>query len=134
MKNLQKPDLIFPELSYEIIGTCFNVYNQLGFGHKEKYYHNAIEIELKNRKIAFKSQVRTNLFYKENKIGTYVFDLIIDNKVVVELKVGTHFKSQDYKQLKSYLIQSGLGLGLLVRFDDRGVTFSRVLPPSFVDL
>lgn len=133
MKELQRADLIFPELSYQIVGTCFDVFNELGYGHKEKYYQNALEIEFKNKKITFRPQVRADLIYKGTKIGTYIFDFVIDNKVVVELKVGARFKKRDYKQVKNYLVESKLKLGLLVRFDESGVTFSRVLPPPFVD-
>ncbi len=134
MKEVKKEDLIFPELSYKIIGTCFDVFNELGFGHKEKFYENALAIEFANKSLTFKKQVKADLIYKGAKIGIYIFDFVIDDKIVVELKVGVRFKKRDYDQIKNYLVQSGLKLGVLVRFDESGVTFARVLPPSFVDL
>lgn len=134
MKDLIKDDLVFPELSYKIVGTCFDVFNELGFGHRENYYQKALELEFKNKQLKFTPQVRVDLIYKGMKIGNYIFDFVIDDKVVVELKVGTRFKKRDYEQVKGYLIQSGLKLGMLIRFDESGVTFARVLAPASSEL
>ena len=129
MKAPKRQDLIYPELSYKIIGTCFDIFNELGFGHKEKYYQKALEVEFGNKAIRYQSQVKSDLFFKENKVGLYYFDFLIDDKIIVELKTGSRFKKRDYEQVKSYLVQSKLKLGILVRFDESGVTFSRVLLP-----
>jgi len=131
VKTLNRLDFIYPELSYKIIGACFDVFNELGFGHKEKYYQNALEVEFGSKAIRYQSQVRSNLFFKGNKVGLYYFDFLIDDKIVVELKVGSRFKKRDYEQVKSYLVQSKLKLGILVRFAEDNTTPPRILSPNY---
>ena len=63
-KNLIKKDLIYPEISYQIIGILFEVYNQLGPGYSEKYYQKAVAIELKRCGLSFKEQVFEPLKFK----------------------------------------------------------------------
>ena|SRR3989338_4178453 len=127
--TLKKKDLLFPELSYQIVGACFDAYNEIGSGHKEKYYQKAVAVHLKLRSFKFKEQASFPIMVKEQAIGNYFFDFVVDDSVVVELKVGRRYRKQDYEQIKRYLSHSKIGLGLLVRFDESGVTFQRVLRP-----
>lgn len=129
MTEIVRSDLIHKELSYQIVGACFDAYNEIGPGHKEKYYQKAVAVHLKKRGISCNEEVHTTLEVQGEHIGDYFFDLLVDASVIVEFKVGRRFRQQDYEQVKRYLIKSDLELGILVRFDESGVTFQRVLRP-----
>ena len=73
-------------LSYKIRGACYEVYNTLGPGYKESIYHNALAREFKTRKIRFTEKARIPILYKNEKVGMYEPDFIIDDKVLIEVK------------------------------------------------
>ena len=124
-----RKDILFPELSYQIIGACFDAYNQIGGGHKEKYYQKAVAVELRRRAIQFKEQLYSPLVCGGVIVGRYVLDFLVSDIIVLELKVGGRFRQQDYRQVQEYLIQQNLQLGILIRFDEDSVMSHRVLSP-----
>jgi len=107
-------ELIYPELSYQIIGLLFKVYNELGGGYQERIYQSAIKRELTDNKIGFIEQVSTNLIYKGQNLRRYRLDFIIEHKIVLELKVSPKFYPRDIMQVLGYLKQSGFELGILI--------------------
>ena len=119
--------VIYPELSYTITGVLFYVQNTLGVGHKEKYYEEAVAQELAKRGVLFTRQFYVPVIYEGKNIGKYYFDFLVDNKIVVELKVGNHFSPQSIEQTYRYLRVSDLRLGILARFSHDGVKIKRVL-------
>lgn len=121
------PELVHKDLSYIIVGILFKIYNELGGGYQEKYYQKAIALELKKNKINFQQQVFVPLKYKEEGIGRYCLDFVIDNKIVLEIKVSPVFYVRDIKQILGYLKASGLILGILVSFTKNYLKFKRVL-------
>lgn len=118
-------ELIYKDLSYEIVGLVYNVYNNLGYGYREKLYHKAFEEELKNNRLAYKREVPIELKYQGKIISKYYVDFIIEDKVVIEFKIANDFYTRDVKQLISYLKASGLKLGLLIIFTKNGVKYKR---------
>ena len=125
-KNI-RTDLLYPELSYKIIGVTFEVYNKLGPGYLEKYYQRAIAIALKDSGLKYREQVYASLMFKNVKIGKCFFDFLIEDKIVLELKIGDRFSKQDIEQIHSYLKVNNLKLGLLVNFTSQGVRFKRII-------
>lgn len=119
--------VIYPQLSYEIIGLVYKVYNEIGPGYQEKYYQRALALELKKEKIKFKENVFVSLTYQNKDIGRYYLDFLIENKIVLELKVGVRFYHRDYKQILAYLQKTNLKLGILVLFTKDGVKFKRII-------
>ena len=85
MKN-GKTKLIYPEISYKIMGILFDVYNELGFGYQEKYYYKAIQKGLTEHKFKIKEQVPIPIKYRNEKIGIYYIDFLIDDCIVLEIK------------------------------------------------
>ncbi len=104
---------------------AFEVFNNLGYGYREKLYHRGFAEELKNRKLNYKREVPIILKYKEKIIGKYFIDFIVENKVVIEFKVAKDFYTKDVKQLISYLKATGLKLGILIIFTKDGVKYRR---------
>jgi len=127
MTKVRRKDLIYPELCYQIIGILFEIWTELGHGHKEKIYQKAITKELKNLGLKFKEQLPTKICYKDEPVGIYYFDFLVENKIVLEIKVRNYFSTKDIKQLYSYLRAKKLKLGIIAHFTRTGVKFKRVI-------
>lgn len=123
----EKQELVYEELSFKIVGVLFEVDNQLGNGFQERYYQKAIAKEFRNREIQFKEQVHVPLMYKEEKLGDYYLDFVIEDKIAIEIKKDKRFSQRNITQLHAYLKASGLKLGILANFTSDGVKFKRIL-------
>ena len=110
-------ELIYKDEVYQIIGAAMEVYNQLGNGFLEAVYQDALVLELRLRKIAFQEQTPLELTYKGHTLRhTYVPDLIVFDKIVVELKAISMLGPNEEAQLLNYLKATGMRLGLLINF------------------
>ena len=127
MEDLKNSKVLYPELSYKIIGILYDVYNTLGFGYQEKYYYRAIKEGLVSNKLAVKEQAHIPLQYKNSKIGRYFVDFIVEDKIVLELKRGDRFSRVNIEQVYGYLKSTGLKLGILANFTSDGIKFKRIL-------
>ncbi|HOK35553.1 MAG TPA: GxxExxY protein [Candidatus Pacearchaeota archaeon] len=127
MQKLKRQDLIYPELSYQIIGILFEVYNQLGSGYHEKYYQKAVALQLKKNKISFKEQVYTPLTFKGEIIGKNFLDFLIEDKVILEIKKGDRFSKKHIEQILNYLKTTNLNLGILANFGSKDLKFKRIV-------
>ena len=112
--------LLHPELSYQIVGICFDVHNELGRFAREKQYGNSIEIRLKESKLNFNGELR-------NSESGNIFDFIIEDKIILELKSKDLVTKLDYFQLQRYLHSSGVELGILVNFRNKYLRPKRIL-------
>ncbi|PIZ89152.1 MAG: GxxExxY protein [Candidatus Nealsonbacteria bacterium CG_4_10_14_0_2_um_filter_38_17] len=119
--------LVHKDLSYKIIGLIFKVFNKLGYGYQEKYYQRALALELDREKIDYIQEKEIKLDYQNKTIGKYFLDFVIENKIVVELKVANIFYSQDIKQILSYLKASGLALGILIIITKSDIKYKRII-------
>ncbi len=124
---LQNKNILFPELSYQIIGCAFEVYNTLGAGLLEKQYQKAMSLEFKQKGVSFTEQTYYPVEYKGTNIGKGYMDFLVEEKVVVELKRGDHFSRTHINQVISYLKYSGLQLGILIHFTGDSVKHKRIL-------
>ena len=120
-------ELLYPDLSYRIIGCAFEVYNELGGGHKEIAYHKSCGIEFKKKFISFNENLDSPLLFKDSVVEKNFFDFSVENKIVVELKSRDRFIKRDFEQLSNYLNNSNLKLGILIAFGRTEVKFKRVL-------
>ena len=109
-------EYLYEDITREIIGSAFEVYKKLGYGFLEKVYERALVVELKERSINFEVQKPIKIFYKGQNIGDYVADLLVDEKVIVELKVEKEYNPRHEAQLINYLKATGLKVGLLINF------------------
>lgn len=104
------------ELTREIIRGAFEVHNQLGYGFLEKIYEKALMYELNTMDIQCEQQKELPVLYKGVHLGTYFTDLIVDNKVLVEIKVNERLRHEHAPQVLNYLKATGLRTGLLINF------------------
>jgi GxxExxY protein len=108
--------LLYGDLSRAIIGAAIEVHKWLGPGQLESTYQHALERELAFRGIEHQAQVPIASFYKGAQVGNFVVDLIVEEKIVVELKVAAKLLPVHRAQLTSYLRTTGHRLGLLINF------------------
>lgn len=103
-------------LTEKIIKCAFNVHNELGSGFLEKVYENALRIELVQENLKVKQQVPVEVRYKGKVIGNYCADLLVEDKVLVELKAVETLVKEHEIQLVNYLKATGFNVGLLINF------------------
>jgi len=120
-------EIIYKELSYEIVGVLFEVFNDLGYGHKESYYEKAVARGFDYRSIKYRRQVPFKLNFKGKEIGRYYLDFLIDGKIVLEIKRGNYFGKKNIEQVFNYLKVTNLKLAILANFTPNGIKFIRIV-------
>jgi len=118
-------DFLYEEESYKIRGACFKVYNTLGGGIREKIIERALTKELLSQGVTVENQTRINIVYKNEKIGIYIPDLVVDNKIIIEIKSKPFITKEDKKQFWSYLKGSKYKLGFLIDFTSQKLIIER---------
>lgn len=108
--------LLEERLTGQIIEGFFSTYNALGYGFLESPYSNALAIELCSRGLSVRREVPVELSYREQKIGFHRLDMVIEERVVVELKACEQLADAHYRQLLNYLRASGIQVGLLLHY------------------
>jgi len=126
-RNRIRKDILYPELSYKIVGILFEVHNKLGYGYQEKYYEKAIAKYFDIHSIRFKRQAPYQIRMCGDIIGRYYLDFLIENKVVLEIKKGNYFPKQNIDQVNAYLKVTNLQLGILANFTSTGIKFMRLV-------
>ena len=126
-KGLQRKDLVFPELSFKIVGCAYDVFNELGPGHTEKNYQRAFAVVFEEKKIKFQEQVYYPLKFKDRLIGRGFLDFLIEDEVIVEIKKDETFTKIHIDQVLNYLKLSNLKLAILLNFTKQGVKFKRIV-------
>ena len=115
------------ELTETVIGSAFEIANVLGAGFLEKVYERALIRELALRGVSAKAQVSFPVCYKGKYVGEYLADLVVEEKVIVELKCVERFANEHLAQCINYLKASGLRVALLINFQRPKVEWKRVL-------
>ena len=113
---LGKKYLDINELTYQINGAIFEVNKVLGAGFLEKIYENALLHELNNRNLKAKAQVPITVKYKDEVVGEYFADVVVEDKVILELKAVEALEKIHEAQLLNYLKATDYKIGLLVNF------------------
>lgn len=117
--------LLHEELTEKIIGCYYEVFNELGFGFLESVYEGAFLHELKLQGIKAVSQSRINVFYKGEKVGVYFADIIVEDKIILELKA-TALKDDFRYQLFHYLKATDMEVGYIMSFGKKA-EYKRVI-------
>lgn len=119
--------LLFEDLTFQIIGAAMEVHRTLGPGFLESVYQRSLEIELGLRGLRFGAQQRVPLQYKGAALGEHVLDLVVDDKVVVELKTVKSLNADHIAQLLSYLKAARLPVGFLINFAKATLEYKRFM-------
>ena len=114
--NADFQDFKYKELTEEIIKVFYKAYNQLGYGFLEKVYENAMMIEFRKEDIYAIPQAPIKVLYEEEIVGEYYTDIVVDNKVIVEIKATKKMSEDNEAQLLNYLKATKIEVGLLMNF------------------
>lgn len=124
-----KDEAAFPqkEITEAIIGAAFEVYNSLGYGFLERVYHRALQVELLTRGVRAELEKRITVRYKNIVVGDYDADLVVEDSVIVEIKVAAQYDKRDEAQLLNELKATGIKVGLLLNFGRTKVELKRLV-------
>ena len=119
--------IIHKQLSFDVVGCAQKVHSVLGPGFPESVYHRALCVELAKSKIPFESEKSVEVWYEGNLCGTFRMDIVVDEKVVLELKALNGLVNDHLGQALSYLKATGLNLAIILNFGCRSLEIKRVV-------
>jgi GxxExxY protein len=125
--GVRMAEILFKQLSYAIIGGAMEVHNILGSGFLEAVYQAALEKELRLRGIPFERKVKLPVSYKGELIGDYEADLVVDGKIIVEIKSIFRLTPAHEAQAIHYLAATSLQLAILINFGETSLQSRRVV-------
>ena len=120
------------QLSYVVRGCVYEVYRQLGCGYLEKVYERALLRELSLQGLNAERQVPFKISYKNEIIGEYYADIVVEKSVILELKAQQSMPRESEAQLLNYLKATGLKVGLLINFGEKSLKFKRFIKEKSV--
>jgi len=113
------------DLTEQIIGCAYRVYNTMGFGFLESVYENALLVELRKTDLEVEQQSPITVKYDDKVVGDFMADLVVEGCVIVELKSVRQLTKAHEAQLVNYLVATGKPVGLLINFGEKGVDVRR---------
>jgi len=119
-------DLLYKELSYKIIGYIYEMYNEIGFGYQEKHYQRILEEIFREKRLDYKRELYGKLIYNEKIIARFYLDFLIEDKIIIELKVANDFYTRHICQVLTYLKVNNLKLGIIILITRNGIKSKRI--------
>lgn len=126
MNRLKEPELLFESESARIRDACFEVHRTLGPGFLEKVYENALAHEIKMAGLGYEVQKNLRVHYKGLEVDSFIADMVVEGKIVLELKSVSVLSDAHKSQLKNYLKGTNMKLGILVNFGSEKMEFKRI--------
>jgi GxxExxY protein len=124
----QRGELMYPELSYKIVGAAMEVHKHLGNGFLEAIYDEALAMELSALNIPFEYQKDLKVFYRGKPLKhTYRADFVVDGKIIVENKASSGLTNNDRAQMINYLKATGYRLGILINYGSPSLQYERLI-------
>jgi GxxExxY protein len=120
-------DFSLQPVTQQLIGAAFEVHNILGFGFLEKVYQRAMQIELQSRGVKVELEPKIQVQFKGVIVGDYAADLLVEEKIIVELKADATYQSFHEAQLLNELRGTGIKLGYLINFGREKVEYKRMV-------
>ena len=124
---MAEADLLYSDLTRKIIGVAMEVHSSLGSGFLESVYEEAMAVEFDLRGIKYERQKAIDVFYKDRKIKHFICDILVEDKVLIELKALKHLTDIEYAQTLNYLKATGLKLGFLMNFGSKSLDYKRFI-------
>ena len=120
-------DILHKDLAYKVVGAAMEVHRELGPGFLESVYQRALAVELRARDISFEQHCRLPVHYKGEIVGEYETDILVESKVILELKAGSSLTAAHQAQARHYLSATGLRLVLLINFGQESLVTKRIV-------
>lgn len=109
------------------MGALFAVHTELGPTLLEKYYQRAVAKEFDRQNISYKREIPITLRYKDEAIGKYILDFIVEDQIILETKAQAGYKPSFFKQVLAYLRETELSLAILVNFRSPRLQYKRII-------
>ena len=120
-------DIVFKEMSYRIVGLVMKVHSELGGGFLEKVYENALMLLLNKEGIPARQQAPISVFFEGQSVGDYFADILVDGKIILELKTVEKIGDAHRAQVINYLRATGLKLGMILNFGKKSLEYERLV-------
>jgi GxxExxY protein len=120
-------DILFKDLSYRIVGLAMEVHNQLGYGFLEKVYENSLMILLREHGIKAEQQKQVPVYFHNELVGDYYADILVEDKIVLELKSVEKIIDAHKAQTLNYLKATSLRLAILINFGKEKLEYERLV-------
>lgn len=120
--------MLHADLTDRIIRQFYRVYNELGFGFLEKVYENSLKIAFTKEGLAIEAQKPINVYFEEHLVGDFFADLVVENKIILELKSATDISTAHEAQLLNYLKATRTEVGLVLNFGPKPQVACKVMP------
>ena len=125
MINLGEILMLHKEISGKILEASFEVGNELGIGFIESVYENALVIALRDKGFEVKTQVPLKVIFRGNVVGDFYADLLVERKIIVELKAVKKMGNEHFAQILNYLRATGIEVGLVINFGNPKIEYRR---------
>ncbi len=120
-------EIIYKDLSFQIVGLAMEVHNQLGYGFLEKVNENALRILLRKNGLQVKTQYPITVRFEGEIVGQYYADMLVEDKIILELKVAERIHPASKAQALNYLKGTGLKLAIILNFGPKKLESHRVV-------
>lgn len=117
--------MLYEELTKKILEACFEVSKKLGIGFLESVYEKALIIALQQKGLKVESQVPLKVLFRGAVVGEFYADVLVENKILIELKAINNLANEHFAQLINYLKATGIEVGLLINFGNPKLEYRR---------
>ena len=125
--NTNNPKILHQELAFQIVGLAMQVHSKLGCGFLEKVYENSLMISLRNAGVSAVQQSPITVLFDGEKVGTYYADILVENKIILEIKTVSEISESHKAQSLNYLKATGLHLAIILNFANVRLEHQRIV-------
>ncbi len=125
--NTNENEILYKDLSYKIVGLAMKVHSKLGYGFLEKVYENALMVLFRREGIEAKQQVPITVNFEEEVVGNYYADILVEAKVILEIKSVENIIDAHIAQTLNYLKATGLRLAIILNFSKEKLEYKRIV-------
>ena len=125
--NTNNKDIVYKELSYEVVGLAMEVHRKLGFGFLEKVYENALMVLLEKNEIPAQQQVPLRVYFEGKIVGDYIADILVDSKIILELRSVDKIVDAHRAQVLNYMRAIRMRLGMIFNFSKKSLVYERLV-------
>jgi GxxExxY protein len=120
-------EILYKDLSYKIVGLAMKVHSKLGHGFLEKVYENGLMVLFRREGIEAKQQVPITVYFEEEVVGNYYADILVEDKVILEIKSVENIIDAHIAQTLNYLKATGLRLAIILNFSKEKLEYKRIV-------
>ena len=120
-------EILHKDLSYKIVGLAMRVHSKLGYGFLEKVYENALMVLFRREGIEAKQQAPITVYFEEEVVGNYYADILVEDKVILEIKSVENIIDAHIAQTLNYLKATGLRLAIILNFSKEKLKYKRIV-------